>query len=229
MNLVIATVGDNSLHKEWIKESPNFDLVLLYYGDNPDKAISYTDDTPHVYSAKGFKWWLIKSFLEASSELTSKYEYIWFPDDDISISTKEVNSLFSIAKEYDLWLCQPSLRGYVSHQITLSQPDSLLRYTNFVEVMSPLMSLNTVNILKETFDINYSSWGLDGIWPYMLGNPTDKVAIIDSIIMTHTKPVGNPALYSKIPHTLQEDEALAYDKFTNGTRFPQTEHSKIKL
>ena len=34
MNLVIATVGDNSLHKEWIKEKPNFELVLLYYGDN---------------------------------------------------------------------------------------------------------------------------------------------------------------------------------------------------
>jgi len=229
VNLVIATVGDASYHKEWIKNNPNFDLVLLYYGDNPDTAIEYTKDTPQVYSAKGFKWWLIKSFVTSESEWLSKYEYIWFPDDDISISTEEINEVFSIAKEYDLWLCQPSLKGYVSHRITCPQSDLLLRYTNFVEVMSPLMSLDTVKKLQDTFDVNYSSWGLDGIWHHLLGSPQDKVAIIDKISMTHTKPTGNPELYSKIPNGVQYDEQLAYDKFTNGTRFPQTEYSKIKL
>lgn len=229
MNLVVATVGDNSYHKEWIKDNPNFDLVLLYYGDNPDTAIEYTKDTPQVYSAKGFKWWLIKSFVESDPEFVSQYEYIWFPDDDISISTGEINEIFSIAKEHDLWLCQPSLKGYVSHKITCPQPNSLLRYTNFVEIMSPLMNQKTLQILKETFDVNYSSWGLDGIWPYLLGNPKDKVAVIDKISMTHTKPTGNPALYSKIPHGIQQDEQLAYDKYSDGNRFIQTEYSKIKL
>jgi len=229
MNLVVATVGDKSYHKEWIESNPEFDLVLLYYGDNPDTALSYTQDTPYVYSAKGFKWWLIRSFIESNLDWVSNYSYIWFPDDDVSIKTKDINRLFSLAKEYNLWLCQPSLKGYISHNITCPQNNSLLRYTNFVEVMSPLMSLDTVLKLKSTFDINYSSWGLDGIWPYILDHPKDKIAIIDSIFMTHTKPPGSPELYSKIPHSLEEDEKLAYDTFTDGLKFPQLEYSKIPL
>ena len=38
MNLVLSPAGDNSLHSEWIQGKPNFDLVLLYYGDNLEKA-----------------------------------------------------------------------------------------------------------------------------------------------------------------------------------------------
>jgi hypothetical protein len=229
MNLIVAPVGDNSLHKEWIKSSPDFDLVLLYYGDDDTVASSYTQDTEHVYQAKGLKWWLIKSFVESSPDFISQYEYIWFPDNDVSISTEGINRLFKVAKEYNLWLCQPSLQGYASHKITLPQPNSLLRYTNFVEIMCPLMSLDTLLKLKESFDVNYSAWGLDSIWPYMLGEPKDKVAIIDSIQMLHTKPVGNPELYSQIPHSLEVDTQLAFSKFAPGLEFPHKEYKIIRL
>jgi len=52
MNLIIAPAGDKSLHKEWLKGNPEFDLVLLYYGDNKDVAKSYIQDTPHVYASR---------------------------------------------------------------------------------------------------------------------------------------------------------------------------------
>ena len=78
MNLIIAPAGDKSLHKEWLKGNPEFDLVLLYYGDNKDVAKSYIQDTPHVYASKGFKWWLTKAFIDSNLEWVSKYEYIWF-------------------------------------------------------------------------------------------------------------------------------------------------------
>ena len=45
MNLVIAPAGDKSLHPKWLTGKPNFELVLLYYGDNMDVAKSYTKDT----------------------------------------------------------------------------------------------------------------------------------------------------------------------------------------
>ena len=172
---------------------------------------------------------LIKSFIEDNLDWISKFEYIWFPDDDIQINTESINKLFVLAKKYNLWLCQPSLLGYISHQITSPYQNSLLRYTNFVEVMAPMMNLDTVLKLKDTFDVNYSSWGLDGIWPYILGHPKDKIAIIDEIKMTHTKPPGNPELYSKIPHSLEIDEKLIYDKFSNGERFLQTQYTSLNL
>lgn len=229
MNLVIAPAGDKSLYKEWLTDKPNFELVLLYYGDNMEVAKSYTKDTPHVYTSKGFKWWLIKSFIEDNLEWISKFEYIWFPDDDVRINTEDINKLFETAKKYNLYLCQPSQLGYVSHQITLPQENSLLRYTNFVEVLAPLMNLETVLKLKKTFDANYSSWGLDGVWSYLLGDPKDKIAIIDTIRMFHTKPVGNPELYSKIPHSLEFDTQLVYNKFPLGIEFFQKQYNKINL
>jgi hypothetical protein len=229
MNLVIATVGDTSLHKEWLSDKPNFDLVLLYYGNDLNIAKSYTQDTPYIYASKGFKFSLIKSFINDNLEWVSKYEYIWLPDDDLKIDTKSINELFSIAKKYDLYLCQPSLLGYISHQITAPQENSLLRYTNFVEIMAPLMNLNTILKLKETFNVNYSSWGLDFIWSYLLNDPQDKIAIIDTIKMTHTKPVGNPKLYSQFPHSLEIDMQLAFDEFTNGVKYLPKEYKCLPL
>lgn len=229
MNLVISTVGDKSIHKEWLSKEQNFDLVLLYYGDDEKIAHSYYEDTPYVYMAKGFKWWLIKSFIQTHPQFMEKYNYIWFPDDDVRISTENINYLFDFCKEYNLWLCQPAMKGYISHEITKPQYNSVLRYTNFVEVLAPMMSYKTVYKLLPTFDANYSSWGYEVTWDKILGNPKDKIAIIDSIIMEHTKPVGNPALYSKIPHNLETDQQIIFDKF-NITEFPShKEYSRIEI
>ena len=226
-NLVISTVGDKSLHKTWLSKDKNFDLILLYYGDNPDVSLSYTQDTKLVFQGKGFKWHLIKALLLGKPELIQNYDYIWFPDDDVKIDPTDVNKLFDLVYEYNLLLAQPSMIGYTSHQITIPQPNSLLRYTNFVEVLAPLMSTKIINKVIDTFDANYSSWGLDHLWPYLLNYPEDKIAIVDSIVMEHTKPVGNPDLYNKIPHPLQYDVDLAYSKFGFETEQPMKEYSKI--
>ena len=206
--LVISTVGDESLHSEWIQDNPIFDLVLIYYGNNKDIAEMYSKQTPYVYMAKGEKYHLLKSFILSELEFISQYSYIWLPDNDVSISTKNINKLFELANKYKLSLCQPSMNGYVSHRITLPQPNNLLRYTNFVEVLAPMMNLETLLFVKDTFDENYSGWGYDFLWPYMLNYPKDKIAIIDSIVMKHTKPVGTD--YSRFPKlpSLESQEML---------------------
>jgi len=199
-NLIISPVGDNSLHNSWISENKNFDLVLIYYGDSKDTAQSYTTHTPHVYMAKGEKYHLLKSFIQNNIEFISKYEYIWLPDDDVAIPSEDINKLFNIVKEYNLSIAQPSMDGYVSHEITKPISNSLLRYTNFVEVLAPLFNLETLLKVYNTFDLNYSSWGYDYLWPHLLDYPQDKIAIIDDIVMTHTRPVGqNYSRFPKIP------------------------------
>jgi hypothetical protein len=195
--LVISTVGDNSLHYKWIENNPEFDLVLIYYGEKENIIEKYTQHAQYMYVAKGEKYHLIKSLIVSSPELISKYSYIWLPDDDVYLSTEDINNLFKLAEEYDLYLCQPSMKGYVSHEITLPKPNSLLRYTNFVEILAPLMNLKTLMLVKDIFNENYSGWGYDFLWPYMLNYPEDKIAIIDAITMTHTKPVGTD--YSRFP------------------------------
>lgn len=197
-NLIISPVGDNSLHSNWINK--DFDLVLIYYGDNNDIAQSYINHTPYVYTSKGEKYHLLKSFIQDNVEFISKYDYIWLPDDDVDISPENINKLFNIAKEYNLFIAQPAMNGYVSHEITKPIPNSLLRYTNFVEVLAPLFNTETLLKIYNTFDLNYSSWGYDYLWSYLLGYPQNSIAIIDDVVMTHTRPVGqNYSRFPKIP------------------------------
>lgn len=225
--LVISTVGDESLHHEWIQDNPMFDLVLIYYGNNEDIAKTYSKQTPHVYMAKGEKYHLLKSLIESSPEFISQYSYIWLPDNDVSISTENINKMFEIAEKYNLSLAQPSMKGYVSHRITLPYPNSLLRYTNFVEVLAPLMSLETLMLCKDTFDKNYSGWGYDFLWPYLLNYPKDKIAIIDSIIMIHTKPIGTD--YSRFPISPSVESEEMLSRLAPDLIPEQKEYSKILL
>jgi hypothetical protein len=64
-------------------------------------------------------------------------------------------------------------------------------------VLAPLFNLESLLKTYETFDLNYSSWGYDYLWAHLLDYPKNKIAIIDDIIMTHTKPVGQS--YSRFP------------------------------
>jgi hypothetical protein len=225
--LVISTVGDESLHSEWIQDNPIFDLVLIYYGSNENIAKMYSKQTPHVYMAKGEKYHLLKSFILSSLEFISQYSYIWLPDNDVSIPTEKINRLFQIADTYNLSICQPSMRGYVSHAITIPLPNTLLRYTNFVEILAPLMDLKTLLYLKDTFDENYSGWGYDSLWPYMLNYPKDKIAIIDSVVMTHTKPIGNDYSRFPIPPNVESEEMLS--RLAPDLIPEQKEYNKINL
>lgn len=201
--LIISPAGKNSLFKTWVKDIPNFDLVLLVYENDESLAKEYIKHTPYVFMGEGEKFHLIKSFIQDNLNFLSQYEYIWLPDDDVSIPTEDINRLFILSDQYQLSISQPSMNGYVSHEITKPISDSILRYTNFVEVLAPLFNLESLLKVYETFDLNYSSWGFDYLWPHLLGYPKDKIAIIDNIIMTHTKPVGQN--YSRFPRAPWEE------------------------
>ena len=204
--LVISAVGDGSLHPEWIAGNPAFDLCLLYYGDDDAVADAFATHTPYFHRAKGMKYHLLQSFIDNNLDFVQRYGYIWLPDNDVSISTDNINRLFRIAEEIGLLLCQPAMTGYISHPITRPAP-AFLRYTNFVEVLAPLMSLETLLMLKNTFQLNHSGWGYDYLWPYLLGYPKDKIAIIDAVQMRHTNPVGTD--YSRLPkHPKKEMKEL---------------------
>ena len=153
--LIISPLGDKSICEEWFQENPNFDIVFLYYGDDFRVAQKYLKYTPHIYSSKGTKFSLIKSFIQDNLEFISQYSYIWLPDDDVRISTNEINRLFEFAKEWNLSVCQPSMDGYVSHEITKPIKNSILRYTNFVEVLAPMFDLNSLLKVYKIFNENY--------------------------------------------------------------------------
>jgi hypothetical protein len=190
-NLIIAPAGDNSLFIDWLGENQSFDVCTIYFGDSDEIFNEYKKNSKFCIKNKGQKWHLIYSFIKENINNISQYDFFWFPDDDLKTNVNDINTIFEISKKYDLELCQPSMTGHVSYQIERKVENSLLRFTSFVEIICPMMSKNTCFNLLETFIINESGWGLDYLWPKLLGYSQDKIAIIDKVEVEHTRPVGS--------------------------------------
>lgn len=202
-NLIIVPSGDNSLHNNWLGENNNFDLIIIYYGDSDEIFEKYSKECKMIIRAKGQKWHLIHDFISENDEVVSNYEYIWFPDDDLDSNSESLNNLFDINLQFKLWLSQPSLDGYVSFDIERKVENSILRFTNFVEIICPMMNYKTLKTLLKFFNVNESGWGLDFLWPKVLGYPSNKIAIIDNVTVIHTRPVGSD--YSRFKKTPMDE------------------------
>lgn len=195
-NLLISPVGDNSFHSLWLRDKANFDTWLIYYGNDEKIAAQCQSQVPFFTRMKGTKFNILKTLIDADPEFFANYDYVFVPDDDLYLGTKEINHLFELAQEYQLELCQPSLIGYYDVPITLHSPCCLLRYTNHVEIICPCFSRSAFKKCAITFDYNVSTWGIDLWWNKLLGEPRDKLAIIDDVIAVHTRPCTMGDVYT---------------------------------
>lgn len=225
-NLVMVPAGDSSLHTHWISGNCNFDLIIIYYGNSEDVYNEYKTQSLDCVKNKGEKWHLIHNYIKNNFDKIKHYEYIWFPDDDLLSNSDDINTLFNTNKEYELSLSQPSLDGYVSYDIEKKVEGSKLRFTSFVEIICPLMSFDTMCWLLDYFIVNQSGWGMDYLWAKLLGNPVDKIAIIDIITVTHTKPIAQNynGRFKKEP-MVELQELFHKHKLS----FYQVVHSQINL
>lgn len=193
-NLIIAVVGDKSIHQNWssLRYLRDFDLMIVYFGDEPNK---YRKECQYYLQDKGHKWALTQKAVLSLGEKINQYDSIWCPDEDIKMGTHDINRLFRLFYDWGLNLAQPSLGkgSYWSFGITLQDEKYTLRYTNFVEIMAPIFSREAMLRLLPTFTESVSGWGLDWIWPKILNYR--GVAIIDDVAMYHTRPVAQGDAY----------------------------------
>ena len=87
-NLVISPVGDSSKHYSWIqdRDSADFDLFLIYFGDEGDWAQS---DAKYYLRRKGFKYQHLYHVSKLFEKELRSYDRIWCPDDDIYLETQD--------------------------------------------------------------------------------------------------------------------------------------------
>jgi hypothetical protein len=191
-NLVIVRAGDNSLHPRWLRGGAerSWDLIVSYFGDDPNR---FREPDSIRIDGKGPKWPALQTLLQSQSTLLSRYDYIWLPDDDIDCNADDINCLFAAAQRHSLLLCQPALapRSYFHWVVTLQHPFARLRFTNFVEIMVPCFERKFLTQLIPTMGENLSGWGLDFLWPRMAGDEPNRIAIVDSVAVTHTRPIGS--------------------------------------
>ena len=194
--LVILRCGDKSLHRDWCSADQSWDLAASYFGD--DAALAFPEAT-YVHRYKGGKWDGIFDFCRNHPEVMDKYDYFWFPDDDIAADPQSLERLFKIVADNRFELSQPSLKvgSYVSHLITLHNCLFQFRNVNFVELMVPLVSRNVFQKILPLFQKARSGFGIDFVWNQFTSDPSRSVAIIDAVQVEHTRPVGG-ALHKMI-------------------------------
>lgn len=212
-NLVLAVVGDSSVHTTWLTgNSPrSFDLCLIYYGDAPNR---FAPDADFYFEGKGIKFALTHELAQNGlADILFRYNQVWMPDDDIAADTIQINQLFDLAAQYRLAICQPAIgRGDVTYRGLRAQPGFILRYSPFIEMMCPLFSREALRKTLPTFNANRSGWGLDWLWPTFFGRR--EVAILDAVPVHHTRPLKSGDLYrlftaEGIRPTLEHRQLLA--------------------
>lgn len=200
-NLILARVGDASLHRGWLGDPAvrSYDVWLDYYGEDRER---YAGDAARLFRRRGLtKWQGIAALVAEHRAELDRYDAIWLPDDDLAIAPDGIERLFDAFHRLELSLAQPALAdgSYFVFEWLLESRSFFARYTNFVEVMAPLFSREAFAACAGTFTESVSGWGLDWVWPTVLGNPRDRIAVIDAAPALHTRPMSKGAWYAKLP------------------------------
>ena len=190
--LVVIRAGRQSLHTIWMDpQSPrSWDLLIDYY----EKLDSDHDDLADFINEGGItKFSSMHALDRTTPDFLRSYRAICFLDDDIEIAFQDIDRMFTIFSSFGLWLAQPSLTAdsFYTYPMTVNCDCFVMRYTNFVEIMAPIMSQETFVKLVGTFNESISGYGLDDVWPKILGYPRDRIAILDAVTARHTKKIDH--------------------------------------
>ena len=189
-NLVLVRAGDRSLHPQWLSNDRNWDLIVSYYGDFPER---YKDQFDFLHCFKGSKWEGVTDFIENNSHLISQYEYIWLPDDDLFCNAKTINNFFSLCKRLNFTIAQPALTSYSFYTwpITIQVKQVAARQTNFVEIMAPCFRVKHLKCFSKYFGENTSGFGYEWLWENIARKENIfNFGIIDVTPVFHTRKVG---------------------------------------
>ena len=196
-NLVIVRAGEQSIHPSWLNaptEARNWDLIVSYFGKDPEK---YRGADWIRADGQGLKFQALYDLISSQEDLIRRYDYIWFPDEDLACTCRDINRFFDRCRERKLVLAQPALTpdSYFAHAITIHSPYFQIRYTTFVEIMAPCLNSETLWKLLPTFKENHSGYALDYLWPTQLGKDASRIAIVDDVLIRHTRPIGGGQYY----------------------------------
>jgi hypothetical protein len=180
-NLVFTSAGDLSNLHHWLKGRRDFDLWIVYYGEQTDIHEAHAD---FYARSGGTKFQNLHRVYQRYASVIAQYDAVMVMDDDVLIDAGGLTRLFEIRREHDLWIVQPAFRlsGKVSWDITRVSPTSQLRYTNFIEMTCPLFRRDKLDLFMAEFDPQLIGYGEDWWFLHVLGpDLSNRVAVADEV------------------------------------------------
>jgi len=161
-----------------------FDIALNLYAP---PAADTLEDCEYAYSGGLNKYKAARQFID--NALLDTYAGFIFLDDDLEISWSDLSRFLGYCSAHQLQLAQPSLTrdSFYSHDHLLNAAPSGTRTVRMVEVMCPYFSRDALRMALGTFDLSYSTWGLDELWSRL---PGLTPVVVDDFTIRHTRPVS---------------------------------------
>ncbi len=195
--LVFVRAGLKSFHAQHIREDPdrNWDCCVSWYSAPGNDGGAERSTTGGLNKFDG-----LDVNLTEWPEI-ARYRYVLVVDDDVYFQPGDISRYFEICERHALFLSQPALswRSYFGIRLTLRNAFTRLRRVTFVEVMTPCMSAAALKLLRPTFGLTKSTWGIDLAWTALCAGE-HAMHIVDEIEVTHTKPIDRQsgAFYQRL-------------------------------
>ena len=197
--MLFTSAGDNTNFDDiWISEEMNYDIYVIYYGDDNEIYEKYKSKVKFIEKRKGSKFQNFLFFYNEYPEIISQYDYFFILDDDIIFNTNDINRMFSIANEYNLSICGPTYlnnkdKGTNGPGKDICKSGRLLTYTNFIEVGIPLFNKIAIDNLIKVLHPSLIGWGIDFLYIWANGiDEKEKFASIHVVNCINPSPEEKP-------------------------------------
>jgi hypothetical protein len=202
--LVFSSVGKQSCYKMWVGSDKNYDLAFYLFEDNPNfnpKGVDY------IWYRKGFKFPNFYDFYKKYRDIILSYKAIWIADDDLEISSMNINHMFEVFSKYNLKLGQPAYSKQSNYfwKILRTNGNKEVNYTNFVEngciIIKPDFVPNIIDVCGHQYI--KTGWGSDFIFIKKIKDKYKKlyphVGVINKITVYHPGSNAYSSLNKRIP------------------------------
>ena len=219
----MVRAGDTSLHPGWGAAEPGcgFDLIVSYFGDDP---LAFRAPHENRVDQKGGKWDGIHALFAQRPDLLKRYDHFWLPDDDIETDRWTIEGVFATMRRLNLAVAQPalSLDSYFSHFPLLRSRSFELRFVDMVEIMAPCLSAVTLARALPLLADNMSGFGMDALWTRFAADNHATAAVLDSLPVRHTRPVGTALAktLAGLGRSSDGDLLKLQQKYSLGTTYP---------
>lgn len=184
---VFTSAGDRNAVRLWLAgDSPRrWDLVIAYYGDNDEVFAQLSELCSCVFKTKGSKYQNLKKLVLSDPQFFDQYSHVWACDDDILMSSSQINEAFEITETLGFWVTQPATRaeGKNGHWITCYAGTRWdYRIVNFVENGLAIFRREKLLQFLAVYDGSLAGWGIDHWYANLFrANEFGRFAVIDKV------------------------------------------------